>query len=142
MKIVEPKTKEDFGKYYELRWRVLRMPLGMPRGSERDELENSSAHVMAVDNGLVVGVGRVHLNSKNEAQIRYMAVDSEKRGKGTGKRILNELERVAARLGAENIILNARVDAIDFYKRYGYQTVGERFLYIGIEHQKMEKVVK
>ena len=36
MKVLEPKTKEDFKKYYDLRWRILRKPWNQPRGSEKE----------------------------------------------------------------------------------------------------------
>ena len=37
-----PQSAEEFAAYYELRWRVLREPWSLPRGSERDELEGSA----------------------------------------------------------------------------------------------------
>lgn len=141
MEIREPRTKEELDRYYDLRWRVLRQPLGMPRGSEKDELESVSTHMVAVDKGRVVGVGRVHFNSRREAQVRYMAVDDSWKGKGVGKGILDALERVAAKGGAEKIVLNSRGSATVFYRKCGYHTVGEMFVYLGIEHQKMLKTL-
>ena len=37
--IESPKTKNDFIKYYYLRWKLLRKPHNQPKGSELDELE-------------------------------------------------------------------------------------------------------
>lgn len=141
MEIREPKTSEEIDRYYELRWRVLRQPLGMPRGSEKDELESVSTHMIAVDKGHVVGVGRMHFNSRREAQVRYMAVDDSWKGKGAGKGILDVLEGVAAKGGAEKIVLNSRHNATSFYRKCGYHNVGKMFEYIGIAHQKMFKTL-
>lgn len=46
--VKQPKTKEDFEKYYDLRYRILRKPWNQPRGSEKDELEKESFHIMVL----------------------------------------------------------------------------------------------
>ncbi len=42
VKICKPLTKEEFKKYYDLRWKVLRKPWKQPKGSEKDEREKES----------------------------------------------------------------------------------------------------
>ena len=94
--IKQPETEKEFEAYYDLRWSILREPWQQPKGSEKDDLENESFHVMACDEkNKVVGVGRLHFNNKIEAQIRYMAVAAEYTKKGTGKLILETLEEKA-----------------------------------------------
>ncbi|MCD6235565.1 MAG: GNAT family N-acetyltransferase [Thaumarchaeota archaeon] len=140
MLIREPKTREDFEKYYELRWRVLRAPWGMPKGSERDDRESESIHVMACVGDEVVGVGRLHLNSSEEAQIRFMAVAEGYRGRGIGGLILEELERRARLMGARRVVLNAREKAVHFYEKHGYRVVAKAHkLFNEIQHWKMMK---
>ena len=39
MDIIQPKSPEDFKKYYNLRYEVLRKPWNQPIGSERDRKE-------------------------------------------------------------------------------------------------------
>src|SRR3977135_3164657 len=83
-----PATPADWDIYYELRWRVLRQPWGQPRGSERDDLEDSAFHLMLRDPaGTLLAIGRLHLNSPQEAQIRYVAVDRAFEGHGLGGQI-------------------------------------------------------
>ena len=61
MRIVEPASSEDFHRYYELRWKILRAPWQQPRGSERDPQDDDSTHLMLVDDrNRVAGVGRLH----------------------------------------------------------------------------------
>ncbi len=140
VKIRTPRTNEEFNKYYELRWRILREPWSKPRGSEKDGSEEGAIHIMAYIERRVVGVGRVHFNNKIEAQIRYMAIEKEFQGKGIGSLVLKELEKRARIEGAEYIILNARENAVGFYKKHNYRIV-ERgpTLFESIIHWKMRK---
>ena len=139
MKILEPKTEEEFEEYYELRWQVLRKPWGKPRGSERDDIEDKSIHIM-VKNDNILGVGRLHFNSNKEAQIRYMAVSAAHRKQGIGTMILKKLEEMARKKGAKYVVLNAREHAIGFYKKNGYRIVEKSYILFGsIQHFKMMK---
>lgn len=141
MNICEPQTKEEFEKYYDLRWRMLRKPWGKPRGSEKDEREDQSIHLMACKNNKnPVGVGRAHFNSPEEAQIRYMAVATAFQREHIGTRILQELEKQVQENGAKYIVLNARENAVGFYKKHGYHIVEKAHTLFGsIPHYKMKK---
>jgi len=140
MEISEPKTKEDFERYYNLRWRVLRAPWKQPVGSEKDKLEDDSIHIMACEGGELLGVGRLHFNSSEEAQVRYMAVEEDARGNGIGTAILRALEDKSKEKGANFITLNARDYSLGFYKTHGYHTVGKAHtLFEVIPHFKMRK---
>ena len=44
-----PNSKQDFERYYYLRWKILRKPYGKELGTETDEFENSAYHLMIVD---------------------------------------------------------------------------------------------
>jgi ribosomal protein S18 acetylase RimI-like enzyme len=141
MLVTEPSSEKDFELYYNLRWRTLRKPWGQPKGSEKDDLEDKSIHVMVckVDR-IPIGVGRAHFNSNDEAQIRYMAVEEEWQGKGVGKIILNYLEEMIKKKGAKYIALNARDIAIKFYEKRGYEIVKEaHVLFDAIPHYRMIK---
>ncbi|MGQ9542488.1 MAG: GNAT family N-acetyltransferase [Candidatus Bathyarchaeia archaeon] len=140
VEITEPKTAEDFKKYYELRWRILREPWNQPLGSERDEHESNAVHIMASIDGKIVGTGRIHFNSDIEAQIRYMAVEAKYRNKGVGSMILKRLEDIAMKMGARRIVLNAREEAVEFYKKHNYEIIGDAGILFGrIQHWRMRK---
>jgi predicted GNAT family N-acyltransferase len=142
MKIKEPKTKVEFEHYYDLRWRILRQPWNQLRGSEKDEKENESIHIIVVHNNQIIGCGRGHFNSPTEAQIRYMAVEESYHGKGVGTKILKALERKLIEKGARTIILNARENALKFYKKHNYKTLGKGYaLFDVIKHFKMRKEI-
>lgn len=140
MKITEPKTKLDFESYYDLRWRILRKPWNQPKGSEKDDLEDKSIHLVACAGSIVIGVARAHFNSANEAQIRYMAIEQQYRGKGIGGKLLAELEKRVRQKDATHITLNARKTAVGFYENHDYEIVAKSHtLYDSIEHFKMKK---
>lgn len=144
MQVIEPKTKQDFEKYYQLRYDVLRKPWNQPEGSEKDESDGDSIHAFIKnENGEVVAIGRLHFNNPREAQVRYMAVHPDYRGKNTGGEILNYLEQKAKEKGAEKIVLQARELAVNFYIRNGYLVVEKTFLlFNSIQHYLMEKSLK
>ena len=141
MKIIELSTPDEYQRYYELRWKILRAPWNQPRGSEQDELEQTSNHLMVIDDHqAVIGVGRLHFNTISKAQIRYMAIATEQQRQGTGTLLLKALEDKAVELGAARIVLDAREHALGFYQKQGYELEGPgHVLFNAIAHVKMRK---
>lgn len=141
--IKQPENKNEFEAYYNLRWRLLRKPWKMEKGSEKDSLEKKSFHIMASDeNNNTLGVGRLHFNNKTEAQIRYMAVNPEHENKGVGTSILNTLEQKAKQEGRKFIVLEARENAVSFYEKNNYVVLEKsHLLFNAIQHYRMQKVL-
>ena len=82
------------------------------------EFEREAIHLAAWDEaGKLIGVGRLHRIDENCGQIRYMAVDPAQRSQGVGKAILQELEVRAIESGIQEIKLNSRQDAVQFYRK-------------------------
>jgi N-acetylglutamate synthase-like GNAT family acetyltransferase len=142
VKIIEPSTSEEFKKYYNLRYEVLRKPWFQPKGSERDEEEETSLHRMIIDepNGKAVAVGRLQFNNIEEAQIRYMAVSDDYQGMGYGSKMVNVLDDIAREKGSRKIILQSRGNAVKFYEKNGYKIIEKSYLLFDeIQHWLMEK---
>ena len=138
--IKPPKSKEEWKNYFIFRWELLRKPLGMSKESLKDDREDSSYHLMGInDENDVIASGRVHFNNKKEAQIRYMAVKDSYKRKGIGSEIVIRLEDYATSKGAERMVLNARENALSFYLSLGYIEKGPYQSDTGIPHSKMEK---
>ena len=140
--VIEPQTPEEFKQYYSLRYKILRKPWGQPRGSERDNEDEISYHRMIIDEatGDAIAVGRLQVNTKEEAQIRYMAVADNYQGQGLGSKIVIALEDIALDKGANRIILQARKNAVQFYQRNGYKVVDKSYiLFDEIQHWLMKK---
>ena len=66
-----------------------------------------------------------------------MAVHENHQRKGLGSRLIQGIESVLRIRGFQQIQLHAREEAVPFYRRLGYQTVGDRFMEVGIGHWKM-----
>jgi predicted GNAT family N-acyltransferase len=135
-----PENKDEWERYLLFRWEMLRKPLGMSMDSLADSIEEESFHLMGIDEeGNVIASGRVHFNTSDEAQIRYMAVDDNFKRQGIGSEIVTELERYAFSKKAVTITLNARENAISFYLSLGYSEVCPYQSDTGIPHKTMKK---
>ena len=135
-----PENKDEWERYLLFRWEMLRKPLGMSMDSLADSIEEESFHLMGIDEeGNVIASGRVHFNTSDEAQIRYMAVDDNFKRQGIGSEIVTELEKYALSKKAVAITLNARENAISFYLSLGYSEVCPYQSDTGIPHKTMKK---
>lgn len=143
IRIKEPKTPEEFHSYYTLRYETLRKPWQQPLGSERDDADATSIHIMASnENNVVLGVCRLHYNSSKEAQVRFMGVADYAQKLGIGKALMHTAEKMATDKGAKKMVLDARENAVDFYKKCGYKVVKKSYLLWGIiQHYVMEKTL-
>ena len=141
LKIVEPKTIEEFESYFQLRWEVLRKPWGQPKGSERDESDSIGINRMVLDEkGHSIGVGMLLFNSEQEAQIRFMAVNEDYQGMKVGTLLIDCLESIACENECTHIILQSRENAVSFYEKNGFKVVKKSYLLFGeIQHFLMQK---
>ena len=131
-----------YEEYLKLRWILLRRPLGGKRGSEVDQIENTSYHRAIVNNeNNVIGVGRIHF-ADNLAQIRYMAIKKVHSRKGYGTALIDALEKIASNHKIDKVFLNSRINAIKFYQKNGYRKIKRVDSSFGdIIHYRMEKML-
>lgn len=124
--IKSPKTKDEFKRYYDLRYRVLRKSLGQPRGTEKDDYEPISNHFMAVDDGTgeIIGAIKLFEHEPGVGQFSHIAVLEAYQKQGIGRMLINEVEEKARELGYHSIGSITRVTAADFYKKCGYVVKG------------------
>lgn len=134
-------TPDDVNRIIELRYKILRQPWDQPKDTSTDGLESSSYNAFIEDqNGKVIACGRLQENENKIGQIRYMAVDNDQQGKGLGKLILTSLESKAKEIGLRVIELQARENALQFYKNNNYQLKEKSFkLWDIIQHYLMYK---
>lgn len=127
--IKEITAKETF----TVRHPVLRQ--GKPLEScalEGDNLE-TTFHLGIFCQNKLVGIS-TFLNSKhpliteeNQYQLRGMAVLNEYQSHGLGKLILNHGENLLKTQSIKIVWCNAREKAVNFYKKNGYQIIGQPF---------------
>ncbi|HBB32994.1 MAG TPA: GNAT family N-acetyltransferase [Cyanobacteria bacterium UBA8803] len=131
----DEKELEDM--YYQ-RWLVLRSPLGMERGTERDKHDQSAFHVVAVSNGRVIGSARLRELSPELGSIAYVAVLPEFHHQGIGTKLIQTLIAKARENNLKRLRVMTRLNALGFYQRLGFLATGATFDYLDIPHQFME----
>jgi predicted GNAT family N-acyltransferase len=109
---------------------------GVPEEIEMDEYDALAEHVVAFRIGKPVGCGRIVILN-GIAKIGRVAVIKAERGKGIGRKVCEELIKIAAEKGIKEFVLNSQLTAVDFYKKLGFEAIGGVFKEAGIDHVKM-----
>ena len=134
-RILEVSWAEAGERLGAIRKRVFVEEQGVPEALEWDGLDPACRHVLAeTQDGEAVGTGRL----LPDAHIGRMAVMPAWRRCGVGSALLAELVAMALRRGDERIVLHAQAYVAAFYRRAGFEAVGEPFMEAGIRHVRME----
>lgn len=133
IEIRSPLTREDFKAYYDLRYRVLREPWGMPRGTEKDDYEPISQHFMAVESETrkVLGVVKLYEREPGVGCFSHLAVSGKAQHQGIGKMLMQVVEEAARQRGFKVLGCYSRLNTTDYFKKYGYQIAGLPTPYFG-----------
>jgi predicted GNAT family N-acyltransferase len=127
-----------------VRFKVFVEEQGVPRDIELDERDAHCVHALAYEDGRVVGTGRLVPGADGAAAVALvgrMAVLAECRGRGIGSLILERLMDKARQGGEKDVALSAQIHALEFYRRHGFQPVGEIYEEAGIPHRKMQRAL-
>ncbi|NEO29086.1 MAG: GNAT family N-acetyltransferase [Symploca sp. SIO3C6] len=127
-------SKRELDDMYYQRWLVLRAPLGMDRGSEKDKHDYSAFHLVAVCEEKIIGSARLRQLSAQLGSIAYVAVLSEFRSQGLGTKLIKKLMEQAQEKNLKSLRLMARSNTLGFYHRIGFLEKGEPFNFLGIPH--------
>lgn len=140
MEIRIPETAAEWAEYYDLRYRILREPLGKERGSERNEGDLTAAHFALFEETQIKAVARLDNLTDTCCQVRFVAVESQLQGKGYGKLLMDAVENHARRQGSTQMVLHARDYALPFYEKLGYTLIGPSYkLFDVLQHFEMTK---
>lgn len=139
--VLVPHGSTLYDEVVRLRYRVLRKPLGMVYTPEQLAAEAPYMHLALLRGGEVVACLYCYPQDGNALRVKQVAVKPELQGQGLGRTIMEAAERLAASIGASQVVLNARQAAFDFYSRIGYEPFGEPFEEVGISHWSMAKRV-
>lgn len=126
----------DKSALIELRTRVFVKEQKVPADMEIDEQDQGCQHYKVTDpDDKIVATARLLPN----AYIGRMCVDRGLRGSGIGGALLKYIIEHAEERGIKQFHLNAQVDAIPFYQRFGFVTDSDVFVEAGIDHQHMTR---
>jgi len=111
------------------------------------DFDKDTIHLGAFKNDQLIAVSSYMKASNknfngNQYQLRGMATLKEYQGFGAGKLMLQKAVQILKEKSNNILWCNARIAAVDFYKKHGFQTFGEKFdiLYVG-EHYVMLKEI-
>ncbi len=127
IRITEIKAKDT----YEIRKTVLRQGMTLSHKMDGD-LKADSLHLGLFEYDLLVCVASFMKSSKADFnglqyQLRGMGTSIAFQGKGYGKLLMDKAEQMLTSKGVDVIWCNARVKALDFYRKLGYELRGDVF---------------
>ena len=122
----------------EIRSKVLRNNSNFKYCKFSGDNKKSSIHIAALKNNRVIGGVSLlknkssHLNLKNCFQLRGMCVLKEFQNNGIGNKLLLEAERYCISFKINNLWMNAREKALNFYLSSNYKDLGISYEIEGI----------
>lgn len=135
-------SSPEYIEALEIRYEVLRKPLGLEYKKEDLEKEWDFFHLAAFDiNGKMIGCLILQPVDVHTLKMRQVAVFPEWQGRSVGTGLVAFSEHFALKKGYTKIELHARISAVEFYNRLHYTKTGNIFKEVGIDHLKMEKTL-
>tara|TARA_Y100000590_G_C15555544_1_gene952659 strand:- start:625 stop:1101 length:477 start_codon:yes stop_codon:yes gene_type:complete len=121
----------------EIRRQVFIVGMGIPKSLEVDGLDTEADHFLAMSNELPVGTVRIRYIYNETIKLERCAVLRDFRRRGIGSLLVKSCINFATDSGITTITLNSQLDAVNFYKTFGFRSVGNTFIEAGIKHVKM-----
>ena len=134
------KESDLYDQAVELRYKEFFEAFNRPKESLFDEIEDKSIRVVACVNGKVIGHARLFIENST-GDISQVVVDKDYRRMKVGIGIVNVLLNTAAEKNVKLMGLDSRVYATNFYKTFGFTTIGDIFesKKTGLPHIRMIK---
>ena len=88
-------------------------------------------YIVLLDDGYPVATSRFYEIDEKSVMIGRVVVLPEYRGQKLGLKVVQEAEQWIKELGFEEIKIESRLEAVDFYKKLGYALVNEEVVRSG-----------
>ena len=88
-------------------------------------------YIVLLDDGYPVATSRFYETGDKSVMIGRVVVLPEYRGQKLGLKVVQEAEQWIKELGFEEIKIESRLEAVDFYKKLGYALVNEEVVRSG-----------
>ena len=126
----------------DLRYKVLRQPLGLVYDPAVLALETNDHHLCAFSESGALLACMIMTPVDNEiVKMRQFAVNPDFQSVGIGSGLVRYAEEWAKNSGFDRIELHARQSAVPFYLKLDYNLSGEEFIEVKIPHRFMFKIV-
>lgn len=130
---------QDLQACLKLRFEVFVDEQGVPVEEERDALDDTATHLLALQDDTPVGTARIVFQD-DTAKIGRVCVVKTARGTGLGAKLIEACVNVARnQAGITRAKLGAQTHAIGFYEKLGFEVYGPVYLDAGIDHRDMVK---
>ncbi len=129
-------TEADRAAVYALRFEVFVDEQKVPAEIEIDEEDERAIHIIAEEDGVAIGCGRILL-SDTSAFIGRIAVKKARRKTGVGAAVCRFMFDYCRARGCKSIGIHAQVQAVGFYEKLGFRQYGAIFTEAGIPHVAM-----
>lgn len=130
---------QELNKVYAIRIRVFQEEQGVAPELEFDGEDEAATHFLAFSDTLPVGTLRMRRLETDVVKLERMAVLSEFRHQGIGKKIMAAALDLLSNDNIQEVRLNAQLRVKDFYQKLGFTAEGEIFEEAGIPHVRMRK---
>ena len=127
---------EDLIKVFIVRGIVFIEEQGVPYAVERDEHDFSATHILGEMDGEPFAAGRIRALGEY-AKLERVAVRKAYRGKNLGHELTEFMIAVAKEQGFKKFKVHAQAYLADFYRKHGFEIVGDMFKEAGIDHYLM-----
>lgn len=129
----------EYDKEVQLRYDVLRKPLGLKFTSEQLAAEHVWWHLGYFDGDELQGCLILVPENEGKIKMKQVAVAKHLQGQGIGAKMVLAAEQFAANKGFTLMYCHARDTAVPFYEKLGYLKKGDMFEEVTIPHWEMEK---
>src|SRR5574337_161 len=127
---------EDLIKVFIIRGIVFIEEQGVPYEIERDMHDYSATHILGEENREPFAAGRIRAHGEY-AKLERVAIRKSYRGKNLGHKLTEFMISVAREQGFMKYKVHAQAYLTDFYRKHGFEIVGEIFKEDGIDHYVM-----
>ena len=134
----------DFGtpehqQMINLRYEILRKPLGLNFTPEELEREKNDILIAAFEDEKMLGCCFLTHIDDAVIRLRQMAVQNNLQGKGIGASLMNFAENLARDRRYKIIMMHSRKATVSFFEKQGYKVEGNEFIQLTIPHVLMTK---
>ena len=138
--VYEATDPQDLDTCFSIRIVVFCHEQQVSREIEFDGLDDQCRHYLAILDKQGIGTARVRPLDDSEVKLERVAVRSEHRHLGIGRRLMELALADAQQAGYKGAMLNSQVQACPFYEKLGFRAEGAGFYEAGIPHRRMRRV--
>ena len=134
LKIKKVETEQELKQVFGIRKHVFIEEQNVPVEVEMDEFDETAEHFIAYIGETPIGCARIRTNGF--VKLERIAITKENRNKGYGTQLTKYLIDISKKNDKE-IMMHSQDYVKDFYKKFGFEIVGDSFYEGGIKHVKM-----